>query len=158
MGGIQGGAVTFTEDLVEFVKRWEGLKLEASPDPLVPGVWDVGYGHKLAGDERPTITREQADEMLRSDLAAVAAGVDEAVTVPLAQNEFDALVSLAYNIGNGALARSTLMRRLNDSDFYSACDEFLRWNRAGGRIVPGLVKRRYAEQAIFGEGDYSGAP
>jgi len=150
--------VTFTEDLVEFVKRWEGLKLVASPDPLVPGVWDVGYGHKLTSDERPTITREQADAMLREDLRAVAAGVDESVTVPLAQNEFDALVSLAYNIGNGALARSTLMRRLNDSDFYSACDEFLRWNRAGGRIVPGLVKRRYAEQAIFGEGDYSGGP
>lgn len=145
-------------DLVEFVKRWEGLKLQASPDPLVPGVWDVGYGHRLYGTERPTWTREQADAALRSDLAAVAAGVDEAVMVPLAQNEFDAVVSLAYNVGNGAVSRSTLMRRLNDSDFYGAAEEFLRWDKANGKRVPGLAKRRFAEQQMFGEGDYSGGP
>ena len=147
-----------SEDLVEFVKRWEGLKLEASPDPLVAGVWDVGYGHVLRTEARPTWTREQADAALRMDLESAAVGVDDAVRVTLAQHEFDALVSLAYNVGNQAVATSTLMRRLNGDDFYGAADEFLRWNRAGGRIVAGLVKRRQAEQAMFTEADYSGAP
>ena len=147
-----------TEELVSFVKRWEGLKLEASPDPLVPGVWDVGYGHVLRTEERPTWTREQADAALRMDLDATAVGVDDAVRVTLAQHEFDALVSLAFNVGTKAVAESTLMRRLNGNDFYGAADEFLRWNRAGGRIVAGLVKRRQAEQSMFEEAIYTGAP
>ena len=150
--------MTFSESLVEFVKRWEGLKLEASPDPLVAGVWDVGHGHVLRSEARPHITREEADKLLREDLAAFSAAVDEMAKPTLAQHEHDALVSLAYNVGAKAVETSTLMRRLNNNDFYGAADEFLRWNRAGGRIVAGLVKRRQAEQSMLEEADYTGSP
>ena len=148
----------YSESLVEFVKRWEGFKAVASPDPLVPGVWDVGHGHVLRAEDRPTWTREQADKALREDLDAVAAGVDEAVKVTLAQHEFDALCSLAFNVGNKALETSTLLRRLNGNDFYGAADEFKRWVRAGGRIVAGLAKRRAAEEAMFSEARYDLSP
>jgi lysozyme len=150
--------VTVSESLVEFVKRWEGLKLEASPDPLVPNVWDVGYGKVLRGDDRPTITREQADAWLREDLASFAEAVDEMVRPTLAQHEFDALCSLAYNVGAKALEASTLMRKLNANDFQGCAEEFPRWIRAGGRIVQGLVKRRKAERAMFEDANSQGAP
>jgi lysozyme len=153
--------MTPSESLVEFVKRWEGLKLEASPDPLVPGVWDVGYGKviKLGKDSaKPVITREQADTWLREDLASFAEAVDEMVRPTLAQHEFDALCSLAYNVGAKALAASTLMRKLNANDFQGCAEEFPRWIRAGGRIVQGLVKRRQAERAMFEDANYQGAP
>ena len=151
--------MTYSDSLVEFVKRWEGLKLVPSPDPLVPGVADVGYGHVLRpSDSKEPITREQADKLLREDLDAVAAGVDEAVTVTIAQHEFDALCSLALNVGTNAVAHSTLLRKLNGSDFDGAADEFSRWVRAGGRIVKGLEKRRAAERAMFLYANYDGAP
>lgn len=151
--------MTHSEELVEFVKRWEGLKLVPSPDPLVPGVADVGYGHVLRpSDSKEPITREQADALLRADLDGFAVAVDEMVKPTLAQHEFDALVSLAYNVGANALGASTLLRKVNANDFYGAAEEFPRWVRAGGRIVGGLVKRREAERAMFEDGDYSGAP
>ena len=157
-----------TEELVEFVKRWEGLKLVASPDPLVPGVWDYGHGHVLRCNTAspPTITAEGADKLLREDLAIVAAAVDSLVTVTLAQHEFDALCSFALNVGTDidedriaeGLGDSTLLRKLNNSDFWGAADEFLAWNRASGKVTTGLVKRRQAEQSMFEEAIYTGAP
>lgn len=148
----------FSEELVEFVKRWEGLKLVPSEDRLVPGVWDVGYGKVLRTPERPTITREQADAWLRDDLTVISADIDDALQVQVAQHEFDALLSLAYNVGTNAVLKSTLFRYVNNCDWDKAADEFMRWNRANGRIVAGLVKRREAEQAMFLYADYSGAP
>lgn len=154
-----GSLVQYSEQLVEFVKRWEGLKLVPSLDPLVPGVADVGYGHVLRqGDSKEPITRDLADKMLRADLDGFAVAVDEMVTPTIAQHEFDALVSISYNVGANALKSSTLMRKLNNNDFFGAAEEFTRWVRAGGRIVGGLVKRREAERRMFEDADYSGAP
>ncbi len=71
------------------------------------------------------------------------------VTVPLNQNQFDALVSLTYNIGSGAFNNSTLLKKLNKGDYQGAADQFLVWNKAGGKVMKGLVRRREAEQALF---------
>lgn len=151
--------MTYSEALVAFVKAWEGLKLEASGDPLVPGVRDIGYGHKLMPSESPgRITPEQADAWLRLDLDGHLHDLDQHIHVALEQHEQDAVLSLAYNVGVEALRTSTLLHRINTNRFEEAADEFPRWCRAGGRIVPGLKRRRLAERAIFLDADYSGRP
>lgn len=148
-------------DLVEFLRWWEGLPggkpaLQAYDDG--GGVWTIGYG--TTRDVRPgdECTEDEALEMLLDDLEETWSEIDPLIRVTIAQHELDALVSLAYNIGVEAFRKSTLLSRLNAGDFGSASDEFVRWNRQGGRILPGLVKRRAAERRIFDDADYSGRP
>ena len=152
--------MTYTEQLVAFVKVWEGLKLRASGDPLAPGVRDIGYGHVLADGERLVeITESDADAILRADLDKRARQVEMALLgVDLLQHEFDAVLSIVFNIGIGAMSQSTMFRRLAAGDKPAAGEEFIRWCRAGGREVAGLLKRRLAEQRIYVYADYSGRP
>ena len=148
-----------SDDLIEFVKGWERLKLRSSEDPLVPGIFDVGYGHVIHRSEHPkTITREQAHEWLVGVLNDIDEQVRGIVTVPLSDNEREALVSFAYNVGVRALSQSTLLAHLNGGDYDAAAKQFCRWNKANGRMVRGLVKRRAAEREMFEMGDYSGRP
>jgi len=100
------------------------------------------------GDE---ITQAQAVELLAADVERHADGVRRLVDVPLTQNQFDSLVSLVFNIGIGAFQRSTLLKKLNDSDYEGAQAEFARWVYAGGRRLKGLERRREAEAKLFGE-------
>lgn len=133
----------------------EGVRLKAYPDPATGGEpWTIGVGHtSAAGPPKVykglTITAAECDEILSRDLATFEAAVSKAVTAPLNQNQFDALVSLAFNIGAGAFARSTLVKKLNDRDYRGAADQFAVWNKAGGRVMSGLVKRRADERALF---------
>ena len=151
--------MTPSDNLVAFVKGWEGLKLSPSEDPLVRGIVDVGYGHVIQPDEdRRSITAEEADELLRWDLANDAEEVGERLAFELAQSQFDALVAFTFNLGIGAFAHSTLLRYVNAGQFGAAAAEFPRWVRAGGRIVNGLVKRRAAERRMFELADYGGRP
>lgn len=148
-----------SDDLIEFVKGWERLKLRSSEDPLVPGIFDVGYGHVIHHSEHPkTITREQAHEWLVGVLNDIDEQVRAMVTVPLADNEREALISFAYNVGVKALGNSTLLAMLNSGDYEGAAKQFGRWNKANGKMVMGLVKRRVAERDIFELGDYSRRP
>jgi lysozyme len=148
-----------SDDLIEFVKGWERLKLRSSEDPLVPGIYDVGYGHVIHRSEHPkTITREQAHEWLVGVLEDIDGQVRQMVTVPLQDNEREALDSFAYNVGLKALGQSTLLTLLNSGNYEGAANQFGRWNKASGRMVMGLVKRRRAERNIFEMGDYSGRP
>ena len=94
-------------------------------------------------------TPEQAKSYFKHDLAKFEKTVNESVTVPLTQNQFDALVSLTYNIGSGAFNNSTLLKKLNKGDYQGAADQFLVWNKAGGKVMKGLVRRREAERALF---------
>lgn len=128
--------------------QFEGLRLTAYRDMV--GVWTIGYGH-TGPDVKPglTITQQQADQLLINDLARFERGVNALVTVKLNQNQFDALVSFAYNLGLGALQNSTLLHLLNDGNYQAAADQFPRWNRAGGNVVAGLARRRYAERELF---------
>lgn len=135
---------------LELVKSFEGLKLTSYLCPAK--VWTVGYG-STGSHVKPgmTITREQAEELLRSDLRrfedAVAAAAPKAT-----DNQFSAMVSLAFNIGIGALQRSTVLRRHLAGDHAGAADAFAMWNKAGGRVLAGLTRRRAAEAALYRKG------
>jgi lysozyme len=151
--------VNYSPELVEFVKAWEGLKLRASGDPLVPGVKDIGYGHKLMpGSTLLELTPGEAEAMLRIDLDERLHFLDPHIHVALEQHEQDALLSLAFNVGTDAVIKSTLLHRVNHNRFEEAADEFPKWCKAGGKIVQGLKRRRLAERAMFIDADYSGRP
>lgn len=132
---------------IDLIKTFEGLKLTAYVCPA--GVLTIGYGTTKGVTKGQTITAAEAERLLRADLAVFEAGVSKAVKVPLEQHEFDALVSFAYNIGLGALGKSTLLRLLNAGDKAGAARQFERWNKAGGKVLAGLTRRREAERKLF---------
>lgn len=133
---------------IEFIKHWEGVSLKPYRD--VAGYWTVGVGHLLReGEPVEQITMEQADEYLIRDLSDAERCVNSQVGTELTQNEFDALVSFVFNLGCGNFRRSSLLRLLNRGDFGLAASEFERWNRAGGKVVRGLTRRRKAEREMF---------
>lgn len=139
----------------------EGNRLTAYRCPA--GVLTIGVGHTTsAGPPAVTpgmrITAQESDEILANDLATFERVVNNAVKAPLMQNQFDALVSLAFNIGGGAFARSTLVKRLNERDYRGAADQFLVWNKGGGKVLKGLVTRRASERAQFLRIDPEPAP
>lgn len=132
---------------VDLIKRWEGLRLETYSCPA--GVPTIGYGHTgasvLPGSK---ITEHQADVILAADLEKFEAGVDR-MAPGLPGNEFSALVSFAFNLGLAALERSTLLKKVLAGDKAGAGAEFMKWTYAAGKVLPGLVKRRAAERALF---------
>lgn len=130
------------------VKEFEGFNLQAYQDG--GGVWTIGYGH--TGDDVHQwliITDGDAENFLTKDLAGAEHTVNAAVKVPITQNQFDALVDFAFNLGGHALATSTLMRLLNEGDKMGAANEFAKWDHSGGKEVPGLLRRRLAERDLF---------
>ena len=129
------------------IKSYEGVRLNAYLDSV--GVPTIGVGHTLGVKISDTITADQADEFLRADLEDAEDAVNQLVKVPLNQGQFDALVSFVFNLGRGSLQRSTLLKLLNAGDYDGAADQFLVWNQAGGRVLPGLVKRRTSERIMF---------
>lgn len=133
---------------IDLIKEFEGLRLTAYK--CAAGVWTIGYGHTEGVTGAMVITEATADELLARDLAKFEAGVSKLVKVELNQNQFDALVSFAFNCGLANLAKSTLLKKLNatvPADQVAA--EFMRWNKAGGKVLPGLTRRRAAEAALF---------
>jgi lysozyme len=130
------------------LKRFEGCRLQSYYCPA--GVLTIGYGH-TGNDvsEGQNITQEDADNLLRQDLARFKAGVANAVTIDLTDNQQAALVCFAYNVGLANLTISTLLRLLNSGDYAAAAEEFLKWDRAAGRVLPGLLARREAERELF---------
>jgi lysozyme len=138
---------------IKFIEEREGCRLTAYQDSV--GVWTIGVGHTIGVVPGMTITQEEADDLLAEDLANAEAAVNSLVKVPLSQPQFDALVSLVFNIGSGAFRNSTLLRKLNAGDTEGAAAEFQRWCHAGDQVLPGLVKRRAAEAAMFKEAAYA---
>jgi lysozyme len=135
---------------IDLIKQFEGCKLTAYPDPGTGGApWTIGWGATGPDIRRGlTWTQEQADARLEADVQRFARGVDDLVE-EATQSQFDALVSFAYNVGRGALASSTLLKKHRAGDYAGAAAEFARWNKAGGRVLPGLTRRRAAEAAIY---------
>jgi lysozyme len=144
-----------SESGLGLIAKFEGLRLSAYPDPGTGDEpWTIGYGttiypngHKVRKGH--VVTRAEALEYLQHDTKKFADSVNRLVKVPLNQNQFDALVSFTYNIGEGALQRSTLLRKLNSGDYRSAANEFGKWVNAGGKELDGLVIRRAAERDLF---------
>lgn len=131
----------------EIVKEFEGLRLEAYKCPA--DVWTIGYGHTRGVIPGDVITEKEAEIFLAEDLEDAESAVNEYVEVKLNQNQFDALVSFVYNLGAGNFKSSTLLRKLNAGDYLGAANEFKRWNKAGGKVLNGLVRRRAAECNLF---------
>lgn len=134
------------------IKEFEGLRLKAYQCPA--DVWTIGYGHTCAaGDPKVipgmVISEERAEEILKKDLIKYEVGVERLVKVELKQHQFDALVDFAYNAGVGALAKSTLLKKVNAGKFDEVPAEFMKWTKAKGRELPGLVRRRRAEAKLW---------
>jgi lysozyme len=129
-------------------KNFEGCRLSAYADQ--GGVWTVGYGHTGPGVHAGlTVTQDQADTFLISDVAGAVACVNRLVTSSIVQCQFDALVDFTFNLGCACLASSTLLRAVNAGDFDGAANEFLRWDHVSGMVVSGLLRRRQAEAQMF---------
>ena len=137
---------------VDLICGFEGKRLTAYDDGV--GVWTIGFGttvypNGMKVKKGDTCTEAQAKAYMAHDLKKFETAVNNAVTVPLSQNQFDALVSLAYNIGTNAFSKSTLMQKLNANDIRGAADQFDVWVNAGGKRMQGLVNRRSKEKQLF---------
>lgn len=138
---------------LDLIKSFEGLSLKAYPDPGSGGdPWTIGYGSTGKDIKRGvTWTLAQADARLKLDVASFALGVRALIVkAPTTQRQFDALVSFAYNVGLGNLKSSTLLKKHLAGQTVAAKAEFVRWNRASGKIMAGLTRRRAAEAALYG--------
>lgn len=138
---------------LNLVKHFEGLYLKAYLCPA--NVWTIGYGHTKSAKKGQVIDADRAEKLLQWDMQKFEDGVTKLVKVPLKQREFDALVSFSFNVGLGALKRSTLLKKLNKGDRKGAAKEFKRWNKGGGRVLKGLVRRRAAERELFETGTFT---
>lgn len=136
---------------IDLIKHFEGFEPEAYKDSV--GVVTIGYGHTSATYPHAVmgmeITESQAEEYLLNDLSTTESQVETNVTVPLTDNQFSSLVSFTFNLGVGNLRSSTLLKLLNKGDYAGAAKQFLLWDKAGGKVLNGLVARRRAEQDLF---------
>lgn len=132
---------------IALVKSFEGCKLTAYQD--IVGVWTIGYGHTLGVKLGDTITQVRADEMLADELNAFESRMLTLCTTNTNPYQSDAMTSLSFNIGLGAFAASTVLRKHNASDTEGAAAAFALWNKADGFPVAGLTRRRAAEAALY---------
>lgn len=142
---------------LQLTEQFEGLRLKAYQD--VRGIWTIGYGH--TGPDVHVgmiITKDQAEALLAQDVQKAASAVNHLVTVPLTQDEFDALVDFVFNVGSGHFGSSTMLKLLNQGDYTGAAHEFERWSHAGAAVVAGLLRRRQAEETEFESNDSGTAP
>lgn len=152
---------------LNLVKEFEGCLKSVGGGLFKPyicpaGVLTIGWGHTNAHgrkfDDSARWSQRECDDELASDMRRFEAAVTRLVKVPLNQNQFDALVSFAYNCGEGNLQKSTLLRKLNAGDYAGAAAQFPVWNKGGGKVLNGLVRRRAAEMALFRAPTSSAAP
>lgn len=153
--------MTPSADVFEFLRWWEGLPgglpaLTAYPDG--GGVWTIGFGHTHGVQQGDVCTADTAYSLLHEDGLEHAAVVSRLVGMDLHQNQFDALVSFAFNLGGGSLAGSTLLKYVRKMDMLDAALEFPKWVYVGKQPCDGLRKRRMAEAMMFVAGDYTGRP
>lgn len=152
MLGIAVDTKTSSPSGADLICSFEGKRLTAYDDGV--GVWTIGFGTTVYPNgtkvkKGDTCTEAQAKQYMQNDLKRFERTVNDAVTVPLNQNQFDALVSLTYNIGSGAFTQSTLVKKLNAGDYKGAAGQFDVWVSAGGKRMQGLVNRRAREKAVF---------
>lgn len=134
----------------QIVKDFESLRFRAYPDPGTGGApWTIGYGHTCGVKQGDSCSMTQAERWLDADLSGAEQAVAKAVEVVLTDDQFSALVSFVFNVGAENFRRSTLLRMLNAGNFNGAADQLLRWNKAAGKVLPGLTRRRTAERALF---------
>jgi lysozyme len=141
------------QDTLDLIKEFEGFRAKAYKCPA--GVWTIGYGTTaMAGvgiDPKPgmTVTEEEAEDLLEKTLEKFGEQIRPAITAPINNNEYGAFLSLAYNIGTGAFRKSSALRLFNAGDKAGAAKAILMWNKAGGKVLAGLTRRREAEKKLF---------
>ena len=136
-----------SQEGIALIKKFEGCELTAYQ--CSAGVWTIGYGHTKGVEKGMTISKESAEEMLVEELHEYEGYINNHVTCPLSQNQFDALVSWVYNLGSSNLLASTLLKVLNKGDYDGVPAQIKRWNKAGGKVLEGLIRRREAEALLF---------
>jgi len=139
--------MVISEEGKNLIKKFEGCELEAYK--CAAGVWTIGYGHIKTAVEGKVITQEEADNLLVEEIIEYEDYVRAAVKVPLKQYQFDALVSWTFNLGNGNLNASTMLKVLNREEYEGVPAQMARWNKAGGKVLEGLIRRREAEGLLF---------
>jgi lysozyme len=136
-----------SQEGLSLIKRFEGCRLKSYK--CSANVLTIGYGHTSGVKETDTITQDEADKLLQEDVEQFEKYVDDNVTVELGQSQFDALVAWTFNLGVGNLRESTMLKKLNSEDYASVPSEMKRWNKAGGKTLDGLIRRRKAESLLF---------
>ena len=136
-----------SQEGLALIKKFEGCRLKAYR--CSANVLTIGYGHTGGVKEGDVISQPEADKLLEEDIAKFEDYVSDNVIVELNQNQFDALVAWTFNLGVGNLRQSTMLKKLNESDFASVPFEMRRWNKAGGKTLDGLIRRRQAESLLF---------
>ena len=144
---LVGKYMKISNNGLDLVKHFEGLVLEAYKCPA--GVWTIGYGHTKDVQPGDSWSEDHADHMLEVEMEEYEKYINDLVTVELNQNQFDAMVSWVYNLGVGNLQSSTLLKVLNAGDYAGVPEQIMRWNKAGGKVLEGLTRRRQAEADLF---------
>jgi len=139
--------MNISKEGLSLIKKFEGCELEAYLCPA--GVWTIGYGHTKDVKEGDKINRDEADYLLQEEMIEYESYINDFVEVPLNQNQFDALCSWVYNLGPTNLKNSTMLRVLNEEKYADVPQQIKRWNKAGGEVLDGLIKRREAEAKMF---------
>ena len=142
-----------SQEGIELIKKFEGCELKSyrcSADVLT-----IGYGHTKGVTEGMEIDKDEAENLLANEMLEYENYINDNVEVELEQNQFDALVCWVYNLGVGSLRSSTMLTVLNDGDYKGVPAQIKRWNRAGGKVLDGLIRRRNAEAAMFNGDDWT---
>lgn len=139
--------MNISKEGIALIKKFEGCELEAYKCPA--GVWTIGYGHIKGVQEGDVITLEEAEDMLVEELHEYENYINDMVTVGLTPSQFDALVAWVFNLGPTNLRESTLLRVLNEGNYEEVPAQIKRWNKAGGEVLNGLIRRRKAEALLF---------
>ncbi|WP_211371264.1 lysozyme [Paracoccus limosus] len=152
--------MAIAKETLEHVKRWEGLRLEAYPDPGSKdgNPWTIGYGHTsdafMKVYKGQKITQDQAEAALEYDLGEAEAIVMRLVKVPLSDGQRGALTSFVFNVGQGNFSKSTLLKRLNAGDYDAVPGQLAKWVKNDGKTMQGLVNRRAAEAGLWAKGSF----
>tara|TARA_R110002012_G_scaffold283649_1_gene474115 strand:+ start:90 stop:533 length:444 start_codon:yes stop_codon:yes gene_type:complete len=145
--------MNISQEGISLIKKFEGCELEAYQ--CAAGVWTIGYGSTKDVKEGDTLTQKEADNLLLHEMQEYEGYIKELVKVPLKQNQFDALVSWVFNLGPANLKASTMLKFLNAGDYHLIPSQIKRWNKASGKVLEGLIRRREAEALMFEDKDWS---
>ena len=139
--------MNISKEGISLIKNYEGCRLESYQDSV--GVWTIGFGHIKDVKEGDKLNQDEAENLLKEEMPEYEGYINSMIEVPLDQCQFDALVCWVYNLGPNNLKESTLLRILNEGDYGGVPEQIKRWNKAGGEVLAGLVKRREAEANLF---------
>ena len=139
--------MNISQEGLSLIKKFEGCEYNAYK--CAAGVWTIGYGHTAGVKEGDLVTQQEADKILEEDMKEYESYRKSAVTVDLNQNQFDSLVSWVFNLGPSNLSSSTLLTKINNKDWDNVPEQIKRWNKAGGKVLEGLIRRREAEALLF---------